>query len=191
MIETRITGADLQAFAESLGPGMADGVARAVLRAGQEAAGELSEAVIDLLTKRPTGSLARSFEVAFYAGSTPRAEAVSRLPYAAIQDQGGPIRARRTKYLAIPLDGVPRGMRPREFGTPLAFVPSKRGGGVLVEKLANGRKGRARFALKKQVTITGVGYVRVAVDRLEELLPELTDHQLGIVVRAAEDAANG
>ena len=52
--------------------------ARAILRAGQEAEGELTAAVMETLTKRPTGSLARSFRTAFVDGPGRGVEAVGQ-----------------------------------------------------------------------------------------------------------------
>lgn len=177
MIDVRQTGVDVEAYARKLAAAMTVATAKAVLRAGQAASGELAQAVMDLLTKRPTGGLARSFEVTFVDGEEPRSRAASSLPYAKIQDEGGTIRPKRAKMLAIPLDGVPRGMRPREYGQPLSFRPAKGGGGVLVDP-----SGKPRFSLRRSVVIRGVGFVRVALARLEEQLPEIADHELRAAV---------
>ena len=173
-LDVRITGDDAEAFLDALSRAVTPAVARAVLRAAQAASGELSLASMEALTKRPTGSLARSFDVEVTGkGGQISAGAFSRLPYAAIQDSGGTIRAKRRKYLAIPLDGIPRGMGPRQYPTPLEFRPSRKGGGVLVDA-----SGKARYALKRQVRIRGTGYVRTALDRLEAQMGDIADGEL-------------
>ena len=185
MIRVDLTGADPEALARRLAEEIPAGLARAVLRAGQDAEGELTAAVMETLTKRPTGSLARSFRTTFRDGPTPTAIAATDLPYAAIQDQGGVITPKRARNLAIPLDGIPRGMGPREYGAPLHYVPSAKGG-----YLADA-KGRPRFLLRKRVTITGAGFVALALARLEERLPAIAEAELGVAVKRAESAAGG
>lgn len=173
-LDVRIVGDDAEAFLSALSKAVTPAVARAVLRAAQAASGELSLASMEALTKRPTGSLARSFDVEVLSkGDTISAGAFSRLPYASIQDAGGTIRAKRRKYLAIPLDGIPRGMGPRQYPTPLEFRPSRKGGGVLVDST-----GKPRYALKRQVRIRGTGYVRTALDRLEAQMGDIADGEL-------------
>ncbi len=46
---------------------------------------------------------------------------------------GGPIRARNRKMIAIPIDPRGYGVYPRIYPGTLAYLPSKSGGGVLVE----------------------------------------------------------
>jgi hypothetical protein len=175
VIDIRITGDDAERFLRALEVEITPALARAVLRSAQDAAGELALASMEALTKRPTGSLARSFEVEMVSGSGGlSAGAFSRLPYAAIHDSGGTIRAKRRKYLAIPLDGIPRGMGPRQYPTPLEFRPSRSGnGGVLVDA-----SGKPRYALKRSVRMRATGYVGVALKRLEGTLQETADGEL-------------
>lgn len=88
------------------------------LRLGQVAAGEVSRSVRSKLALDPTGRLARSFLVtAEDKGDIVSSTAASGLPYAAIHDQGGTIRAKK-KYLAIPIGGKPgRWRQARACGT--------------------------------------------------------------------------
>lgn len=140
------------------------------LRLGQVAAGELSRSVRSKLALDPTGRLARSFLVtAEDKGGVVSSTAASGLPYAAIQDQGGTIRAKK-KYLAIPIRGKPgaprRGQGPRDFGRELYFVRTAKGG-LLMEPRKRG-KPVPRYVLRASVRLSGVGYLEDAAKRLME-----------------------
>ncbi len=198
MIRVTTTGDDPKAFAKELERGMSAAVAAAGLRVAQDAAGELAEQSMALLTKDPTGALARSFEARLVSSSglVFAAEAGSRLPYARIQDEGGIIRPRRRKYLAIPIPGrVPRGMGPREYPRPLSFVATKRGEGLLIEKQGRGgallRGLRAIYALKRSVRIPGVRYVEAAYNELEPTIAQTFVEYLGEHFERAAKAARG
>lgn len=75
--------------------------------------------------------------------------------YARIHEFGGTIKAKRGKYLAIPVGDL-KGS-PRKYD--LAFVPSKRGGGVLIDD-----GGEVQYVLKESVYIPPRPYARPAVD---------------------------
>ncbi len=188
MIDVRPIGDDAEVFARELAEHLDPASAQAVLQIAQTAQGELSQAVMELLTKDPTGALSRSFEVSFEdTGDGFSAGAFTRSPYGQIQNEGGTVHAKK-KYLAIPTDGVPRGMRPREYGAKLIFLKSKRGGGVLAEDMGNGQL-KVRFILKPEVTIDGANYVGRALTQLEPQMDEIADARLGLVVRQAEQEA--
>jgi hypothetical protein len=143
------------------------------LRLGQVAAGELSRSVRSKLALDPTGRLARSFLVtAEDKGGVVSSTAASGLAYAAIQDQGGTIRA-KSKKLAIPIRGKPgaprRGQGPRDFGRPLFFIPSMGGRApLLAEHVGKRRKVVPRYVLKTSVRINGTHYLEDASNRFIE-----------------------
>lgn len=176
-------------FAETLRGELTATLARGALRIAQEAAGELSAAVIRLFTKNPTGSLARSFEprLVEIADEVVAAEAVSRLPYARIQDEGGVIKPRTRKMLAIPhpLGNVPRGKWPRDFPAGKLVRFGRVLGEPMTKRTAKGTAGPAqltgikpKFILAKQVRIAGKRYVAVAHAALMPRLPEIVTPEL-------------
>lgn len=187
-----ITGDDPEAFLRELSKGMEPATARAVLRASQIAAGELSAAVMDTLTKRPTGALARSFEVEFeQSGGTVSAGAFSRLPYARVQDEGGEILPVRSKHLAIPLPGVGRGQRPREFPRPLIPIKSRKGNLLLAEVVGKGKRAKMkpRYLLRRSVVLPGAGYILRAHEALLGQLDGIAERELLDIERKAKAAA--
>lgn len=95
----------------------------------------------------------------------------TNIQYAAIHQFGGIIRPRRGRMLAIPLTvEAQRAGSPRRFQRPLS--PRVRGNrGVLVEQTPGGR-GRAHYALVRQVTIPArpfLGFSPAFVEKLESL----------------------
>jgi hypothetical protein len=158
---------------------------KAALRLAQYAAGELSRESMARLAKDPTGRLARSFLARVVEGDTITAEAYSSMPYAAIHDRGGEIKAKRTKYLAIPIRkgaGKPgRGQGPRDFNRPLFPVRARSGAMLLMERVGKGKRQKMvpRYLLKQSVRIPGVGYLDAAAKTLLE--------QVGITAERVAD----
>ena len=85
-----------------------------------------------------TGNLGRSIQLAADT-SEPKVRIGTRAKYAKIHEYGLPIRAKKGKYLTIPISAKAKrasaqGKTAREaFGKKLFFVRSRRGGGVLVQ----------------------------------------------------------
>lgn len=79
----------------------------------------------------------------------------TNLEYGPIHEYGGTIRAKKGKYLAIPIGG----MKGSPVGKGLSL--RKTGGGTLL--LVDG-SGQAQFVLKESVTITARPYLRPAYD---------------------------
>jgi hypothetical protein len=134
----------------------------------QDLEAELTSQIVQKLTKRPRGGLARSWRTTFeLEGDELRAVVASSMPYARIQDLGGTIRPVRAKALAIPVEGAggPRpGQGPRDF-PGLEWRPTRNGAGRLVEVTGRGRRRRevTRYILARSVTLPGVRYVDAAV----------------------------
>ena len=126
--------------------------------------GEVREAVLNSARSRfgyagRTGALARSFrESASFTGSTWRIAAESDLVYARIQDQGGFIRPRTVKSLAIPLIPMAIGKWPRHFARGELF---RRGNAL---SRMRGKRVENVYALSKQVYIRPKKYLQAAAD---------------------------
>lgn len=99
---------------------------------------------------------------------------------AALHQHGGTIRPRKGKFLAIPLTKeAARAGRPRGFPEPLHFAsrnPSK--SGALMD-----RKGKAQFALVKQVTITARPFLGFNPAVLEKIDNAAADHAVRQLTR--------
>lgn len=95
----------------------------------------------------------------------------TNVPYGRIHEHGGDIVAKRTKYLAIPVDPIAQGRKPRTI-PGLFFIPSKLGGGVLAMRpmFTSRRRGNTggamviMYVLKHSVWIPQRPYLRPAID---------------------------
>ena len=170
-IDVRLDDAGLERVIERLAAGgVSEAMVRELAGVAQDLEGEISRQIVQRLTKRPRGALARSWRTTLQVdGRDVRAVIASSLPYARIQDQGGTIRPVRARALAIPVEGAggPRpGQGPRQFGRPLEFRPGRnRGEGRLVEVRGKGKSAReiTRYILRRSVRIEGEQYVDAAV----------------------------
>ena len=102
-------------------------IPKALLRVAQHVTGEIRAAILALPDKgyRRTGQMARSFREKLLAnsGGIYSAKSYSDLSYAAIQDEGGTIKPRSKKFLAVPLNSsIPMGKWPRHW-QPLPQLP--------------------------------------------------------------------
>lgn len=99
---------------------------------------------------------------------------------AALHQHGGTIRPRKGKFLAIPLTKeAARSGRPRGFPDPLHFAsrdPSR--GGALMDK-----KGKAHFALVKQVTVPARPFLGFNPALLEKIDNAAADHAVRQLTR--------
>jgi len=90
------------------------------------------------------------------------AKLTASAPYAAAQEYGGIIRAKRSRYLAIPLRDQKHGPR----SEPGLFAIEGRGGPVLVRRSGDGVE--PRFALRESIRIRGRGFMRRGFSALRE-----------------------
>lgn len=125
---------------------------------------------------RKTGQLARNVGMLVSAGEDTYSvtlgtglEAGKDVVYARIQDQGGEIRPRRAKALAIPLAGV-KGV-PRNF-PDLFFIKTKRGTMLLCRRDGKGRL-KPMFLLKDKVQIPPSGWFSVPLANMVPVLKDL------------------
>ena len=185
MIRVKTTGS-AETFAKRAWAALGPALQRAFDRMGLVVVGELSVAVVETLTKNPTGALARSFKHELRGGSgTPELVVGSPQPYAEIQDTGGTIYPKRARRLAVPLPGVPRGMGPREWPTPLVLIKGR----VLAE--TRGKRVIPRFVLKQSVTIPGTRYVEKAMDSSRDALKEVLGEEVAAALREIAAATGG
>lgn len=188
-----MTPADLSARLDLLARTLPDQLRRALTVAALDAEAQAKQNATSKLNVR-TGRLRASirgtveqdggggFSIVLRAG-TPDGGAV---PYARIQEEGGTIRPKKSRFLKIPVGpaltraGVPR-LPPRRGagGDGLRFVP-RGAGGVLVAP-----DGQVWFVLKRSVTIPARPYLRPA---LEAVQPRLADDLVRLVRRAVEGA---
>ena len=131
-----------------------------------------------------TGTLLRSIGVEVVEVSRDRVAVAigTNLVYAAIHEFGGEIRARNSKFLAIPLTDEARatpGGSPRNF--PRDLSPRVNGErGVLVDD-----GGTAQYALVKSVTIPARPYLRPAFDeRKGEAMEDFADALQTLITQA-------
>lgn len=174
-IDVRLDDAGLAKVLDGLtSGGISEAMVRELARTAQDLEGEISRQIVQRLTKRPRGALARSWRTTLKVdGPEVRAVIASSLPYARIQDQGGTIRPVRARALAIPVEGAggPRpGQGPRQFGRALEFRPGRnRGEGRLVEVRGRGKNLReiTRYILRRSVRIEGEQYIDAAVSAID------------------------
>lgn len=146
--------------------GMDKVVERVLVRAGLRGERSAKQSLTNSGDQR-TGNLRSSIrhkvedgELRLQAGG--RARGVD-VVYAAIQEYGGTIRPRSAQWLAIPISnetrtpaGVARYASARDYPEPLAFIMSKKGNALLIDP----ETGTPHYALVKEVTIKGRGYLQ-------------------------------
>lgn len=146
--------------------GLNEEIAKGVLKAATIGGGAIQVAVTEL-ARHQTGQLARSFLPAAFiqrSGGEISAGAISDLPYAAVQDRGGTIKAKR-QWLAIPVTPEAKKRWPRDWGAgALAFAMTLGGQPLLLEP----DTGRVHYLLRRQVKLDGLRYMDVATERSRE-----------------------
>lgn len=151
---------------------------KSVLLAAEYVAGEIRRNVMSTFKGR-TGNLARSFRVTFLGWDSEgvSAGALSDSVYAGIQEEGGTIKPRNKKFLAIPLPNanVPVGKWPRDYGDKLTLIPRK--GKPALLAIVTKKKVTPMFVLVPSATITGKGYIaRAKEDALPVVTQMMRDH---------------
>jgi HK97 gp10 family phage protein len=143
-------------------------------------ASEVEVAAKQLVPKK-TRSLGRSIHSEVTKSTDDYAEVAigTDLEYAAIQEFGGTITPKNSRYLAIPLtDSAEQYGSPRSY--PGSLKPRMRGGhGVLVDE-----SGTAVYALVKRVTIPAHPYLRPALDNNEARAREQMAAALSVQIAA-------
>ena len=119
--------------------------------------------------KRPSGQLARSIQSKLVVRGTTISSVVGsgvrtgdRLPYANIQEKGGTIRAKNSKWLTIPLSGAKtasgraKKASARDFSD--TFVDKSESGNLIIFQ-EKGDKIIPLFLLRKSVKVPGTKYM--------------------------------
>lgn len=113
---------------------------------------------------KKTRTLARSIHAEIVKSSPKYVEIAigTNLEYASIQEFGGVVKPKQTKFLAIPVSDVARQyVSPRNFPMELTFIPGP-GGGVLVEGET------IHYVLRRSVTIPAHPYLRPSMAENED-----------------------
>lgn len=173
---------------KKLQPSVSEHFAKNVLRAAQDAAGEIRKVIMST-SKGRTGKLARSFKAEFVSVGSGRvsAGAFSDLSYADIQDRGGTIRPKTMKRLAVPImsgKNLPVGKWPRHFAKgQLTFIPRK-GKAPLLAKVTRTRV-TPLFVLMASVKIKPKRYLRAARPKAEAAAHKILGEHVTAAVKKA------
>jgi hypothetical protein len=143
-------------------------VVKECLRLANIAGGEIARQAIALLPGG-RGALARSFLPARLLSITNgevKAGAISDLPYARVQNEGGTIKPSTRKMLAIPQTAKARSMWPRDWAKDELFLVPKGPDLALLMSPGKGKRGKPKlqYILKPSVKIEGTGYIDHAAD---------------------------
>lgn len=168
---------DLKKIAFGIGASAAKGV----LEAASYIGGVIADVVVSDMDSG-TGTFARSFLPATflgYHGKDVRAGALSDLPYAEIQNDGGTIKPTSGKYLAVPLTSKARKMWPRDWPKDaLQFIKSANGNALLAQM--------QKRKSKKKKTIATIGLLavkKVTTTTIDKLVPQYVLKQ-SVVIKA-------
>lgn len=181
-----------------------DAVPLTIQRVGARVALEAQAAAVDNVQARlatRTGTLKRSIrgttsitgdgvEIHLRAGGEGK-----DLRYAALQEWGGVVRPKKSKFLAIPVGpaktaaGDSRHASPRDV-PGLVFVQSLKGQPMLVKANDEANKrgklkvsaGTVYFILRKSVTIRGQHYLTDALNQVAATVPDLLDQEFAKLV---------
>jgi len=153
-----------------------------IVEAAQELQSELILSTSETLKKYSQGTLKRAWKISAARTSPSGLEidVTNAVPYALIHEEGGVIRPKRVKALAVPnrnyrpiiKNGIP--IAPREFDPGrnlLKFQPPKKAGriGYLVDI----KTGELAYTLMASVKIKPTGYIKKALDRAAPRITEL------------------
>lgn len=163
-------------------------LANAVLRGALYAEGEIKRTINTEMHGR--GGLARSFRSRFVGGvgADVSAEAYSDLVYARIQEDGGVIRPKHRKALAVPLRSakVPPGKWPRHFprtGPQALHLIPRRGESSLLAQVSGGRV-KPIFALVDSVAIKPRHYVARTAEKIAPEVQAIVADALGSALKS-------
>lgn len=172
---------------DKLKPAVSSVLRDGVFAAAQFAAGEIRRTVMSKLKGR-TGNLARSYKETFLRSQPGMvsAGAVSDLSYARIQDEGGTIRPKSVKHLAVPIMSgkrLPVGKWPRHFAKgELVYIARKDKDPLLARPVGKGEI-EPLFVLKKSVKLKAKHYIAEARRRSGPRINEIVGRKVSIAVR--------
>ena len=140
-------------------------------RAADIVAGSLRRYSLSIALHGRTGMLARAWGAAIREGEGAY-RLTNRMPYAAIQEEGGEIHAKNVPHLTIPLPPAltPRGVAKYKSAREaiekekLFYLRNRGTGKEIMAKRIGGGKIEAWFALKESVTIPASHYATRAIE---------------------------
>jgi hypothetical protein len=164
--------------------------AKMLISAAQHATAELRREIYETFPSGRTGGLARSFRETFASsdGATIEGGSYSDLEYAAIQDEGGIIRPRVKKFLAVPVSGakIAVGKWPRHWEDgKLTLIPRKGKPSLLA--VVTKKKVTPKYVLLRSVKIKPKNYIERGADRAMPGIDEIA----GEAVQIAADKSGG
>lgn len=207
MIKVERQGPRLDFMVGEVSKGVKRSVPRITRQVAVLAQGPLRESIVATMKEGgrwAKGRLARSVTTEVLEQSNPESSSAtkvysfvtgSRLVYARIQDQGGIIRPRTVRYLAVPTRNLGARMRsrwPRDWPRGELFLipavgPRAGKDPLLARKVRNRIK--VMYVLKKQVTIPAKDYTGKALDKGGPLLARFVEDQFAAAADAAIDRA--
>ena len=163
-------------------------LAKALLKAATIASGFI---MVEVRNRHPggTGNLAGSFKATFV--DTPKgvsAGALSDLPYARIQNEGGTILP-KGKMLAVPVTPKAEKLWPRDWGENKLdlVVNKKKNQALLIEKATD----QLQYVLKASVTIKGKRYLEAAARKVETEMPKQVMADIAAEMKKAVEGSGG
>jgi len=196
-IEIRREGANIGALFDQIRYGMPGALAKLVLQGAQVAAGAISKEVYSSFDVR-TGALARSFRATFLGNvdGAITATASSDLIYARVQDEGGEVKPRVMRTLAVPIRSanIAVGKWPRHWPKgELRFIrrPGKDPLLATVTGKGKNQKVHPKYVLKESVHIVGQNYVQKAADTSQDEIAEILGGGVEQIVDRAGKTASG
>jgi hypothetical protein len=185
MIRVRLKPSDAEESLRRIKRGLSEQAAKSVLLAATYLVGEIRTELYRTSKDGRTGRLPRSFNARFLGrhGNAVSAEAASDLVYAQIQDEGGMVFPRRSKYLSVPLQRIAVGKGPRDF-PQLRLLPRRGRNSLLVQVMGRGKRRRIKpfFVLVPSVRIPARHYLAEAVRIAEPRIGEILDEGIDLVL---------
>lgn len=182
---------------------LAKSAPKAVALAIQHCAAHTEGVVKDTITEElgGFGTLSASFNVVMLSsGDKISAGVMSPLPYAEIQDEGGPVRSSRPgkngrpANLAFPPDRhmFKAGVRARDMFDSMRFIPAPDKPditGYFVDKFS--KSGPILWILMPEVEIPGTGYLETSLRKSQPEYPRIMQQTLEKLVKQAEASLGG
>lgn len=201
MIGAKVDTREATEFARKLPEAMRLEEARNLLLAAQFLTGQIRREIFRR-AKGGRGGLARSFKPTFLGQLSDgrlAAGVFSALSYARIQEEGGIIRPKNRKFLAVPhpMAKIPAGKWPRHWGGRLRLIPRKGKPSLLVlDKMRGPGRGKSgpgilmsiepKYVLLKRVRIKPLRYLQTSVDANREKVFDIIERGAKAAVEHAK-----
>lgn len=187
MIKLEVTS-DIDEFVDNLDSEMTPNLAKGLLKAATFAGGAIAEQVNEMF-ESGSGELARSFLPARFVKTKSGelgAGAVSDVPYARIQDEGGTITPSKMTYLSIPVSSEAKNRWPRDWPAEKLFAFRSKNGNLLLAERTTRGKPTIHYVLKKSIEVTGKGYLEKAMAKAEPTITKIVDEAVQKAIDEAD-----